>query len=412
MSGSRRQSFTAKEKLKIIAAAEEIGNRAAARRHDVDESCIRDWRKKKASLESAHKEKRAFRGPKTGAYPLLETQLVKFIEERRSRGHAVSTEMAQMEALRLAREMNISREFRASRGWLQRFMARHGFSMRRRTTMCQRLPNAYEDKLLSYQRYVIGLRKEHNYLLSQVGNADQTPVYFEMPMDTTLQKKGSKSVSVLTGGNTKLRCTVMLCALADGTKLRPYVIFKRKTLPSTPLPPGIVVRTEDNAWMNGDLVSDWLRTIWEKRPGAMLARRSMLVLDSFRGHCTDAVKARLADHRTDLVIIPGGMTSMLQPLDVCLNKPFKAHVKRLYAEWMADGLYALTPTGRVRRPDIALLCQWIVDAWGAIPADMVRKSFKKCAISNCLDGTEDDCVFESGDEASDGSSDSGESGDD
>ncbi|KAH7946760.1 hypothetical protein HPB52_004177 [Rhipicephalus sanguineus] len=121
MSGSRWQSFTAKEKLEIIAAAEEIGNRAAARRHDVDESCICNWRKKKASLESAHKEKRAFCGPKTGAYPLLETQLVKFIQERRSRGHAVSTEMAQMEALRLAREMNISREFRASRGWLQRF---------------------------------------------------------------------------------------------------------------------------------------------------------------------------------------------------------------------------------------------------------------------------------------------------
>lgn len=108
----------------------------------------------------------------------------------------------------------------------------------------------------------------------------------------------------------------------------------------------------------------------------------MLVLDSFRGHCTDAVKARLADNGTDLVVIPGGMTSMLQPLDVCINKPFKAHVKRLYAQWMADGLTPLRRRDACRRPDIALLCQWIVDAWGMIPADMVRKSFKKCAISN------------------------------
>lgn len=134
--------------------------------------------------------------------------------------------------------------------------------------------------------------------------------------------------------------------------------------------------------MNSDLVGDRLCAIWEKRPGAMLARRSMLVLDSFRGHCTDAVKARLAEKHTDLVIIPGGMTSMLQPLDKCLNKPFKALVKRLYAEWTADGLYAITPTRRVRRPEIALLCQWIVDAMGAILAEMVRKSFKKCTISN------------------------------
>lgn len=50
-------------------------------------------------------------------------------------------------------------------------------------------------------------------------------------------------------------------------------------------------------------------------------------------------------------------------------------------------------------------------ALGAIPADMVHKSFKKCTISNSLDGIEADYSFES-DEALIGSSDSGESGDD
>ena len=39
-------SFTAKEKLRIIEEAENIGNRAAGRKYDVSESCIRDWRKK------------------------------------------------------------------------------------------------------------------------------------------------------------------------------------------------------------------------------------------------------------------------------------------------------------------------------------------------------------------------------
>lgn len=60
----------------------------------------------------------------------------------------------------------------------------------------------------------------------------------------------------------------------------------------------------------------------------------------------------------------------------------------------------------MRRPDIALLWQWIVDVWGAILADMVHKSFKKCAISNSLDGSKDYYVFESGDGASDGRSES------
>ena len=36
----------AKEKLRIIEEAENIGNRAAGRKNDVKESCICDWRKK------------------------------------------------------------------------------------------------------------------------------------------------------------------------------------------------------------------------------------------------------------------------------------------------------------------------------------------------------------------------------
>lgn len=65
------------------------------------------------------------------------------------------------------------------------------------------------EKMLNFQCYVIRLRKEHNYFLSQVGSAAQTPVYFKMPMDMNLEKRSSNSISVLTGRNTKLRCTVM-----------------------------------------------------------------------------------------------------------------------------------------------------------------------------------------------------------
>ena len=43
---SRYRLFTAKEKLRIIEEAENIGNRAAGRKYDMRESYIRDWRKK------------------------------------------------------------------------------------------------------------------------------------------------------------------------------------------------------------------------------------------------------------------------------------------------------------------------------------------------------------------------------
>jgi hypothetical protein len=56
-----------------------------------------------------------------------------------------------------------------------------------RTTISQKLPEKYEEKLINFQKFVILLRKKHAYLLSQIGNADQTPVWFDMPESTTIE---------------------------------------------------------------------------------------------------------------------------------------------------------------------------------------------------------------------------------
>ena len=56
-----------------------------------------------------------------------------------------------------------------------------------------------------------------------------------------------------------------------------------------------------------------------------------LVWDSFSAHLTDTVKQQLRENKTATAVIPGGLTSLVQPLDVCLNKPFK---DRLREKWM------------------------------------------------------------------------------
>jgi len=48
-----RQSFTFECKLKVIAHADEIGNRAAAREFEIDESMIRYWRKINKKIRSS-----------------------------------------------------------------------------------------------------------------------------------------------------------------------------------------------------------------------------------------------------------------------------------------------------------------------------------------------------------------------
>ena len=55
---------------------------------------------------------------------------------------------------------------------------------------------------------------------------DETAVWFDMVSPTTIDARGTKSVSLKTTGHEKSHLTVVLAAKADGTKLKPYIVFK------------------------------------------------------------------------------------------------------------------------------------------------------------------------------------------
>jgi hypothetical protein len=59
------------------------------------------------------------------------------------------------------------------------------------------------------------------------------------------------------------------------------------------------------------------------------------------------------------------------------------------------GEHEFTPAGKIKRPDVEQLCEWITEAWACISPALIEKSFKKCGISNKLDGTEDDYLWDS-----------------
>ncbi|KAM7311305.1 Pogo transposable element with KRAB domain [Ixodes scapularis] len=291
--------------------------------------------------------RRSFRGPKHGRYPAVEEAVKEWVSEQRSKRLSVSYDDIEGKARAVAIELGIDRnEFKISKKWVANFMKRNGLSLRRRTTVCQRLPDAYEEKRLEFHRYVAELRTKNGFMLDQIGNADQTPVWFDMPSRRTVSEKGERQVRLLTTGNEHNRFTAMLCCTADGHKLPPFLVFKRKTMPTNQkFPPKVIIRVNEKGFFNEDTVLDWFRLVWCRRPGTLLKARSMLVLDSFRGHSIDHVKKTVANAGCDLVIIPGGMTSILQPLDVVLNKPFKERVGILYNDWLSQDDNPKTPTG-------------------------------------------------------------------
>ena len=49
----------------------------------------------------------------------------------------------------------------------------------------------------------------------------------------------------------------------------------------------------------------------------------------------------------------------------------------------------ITEGSNIRKFDVPMISQWIVDPWNELPIKSVVNEFKKCYINNMLDGTED-----------------------
>ncbi|KAH8020518.1 hypothetical protein HPB51_002467 [Rhipicephalus microplus] len=126
--------------------------------------------------------------------------------------------------------------------------------------------------------------------------------------------------------------------------------------------PRNAVHCQDNGWMDESLVLDRMKSVWCRWPGALLGLSSMLLLDAFWRHLVDSMKRLLCDSRTELFVIPGGMASKLQLLDICLDKPLKDPIKRLYMKWMRSGELEVTLAGRMKWASPAMLCSWIAEA--------------------------------------------------
>ena len=216
-------------KLELLNLPKLTATGPGASEFDINEANVRLWRRGKESLKKQRRDSKASGQGKKAAHPLLEEKLVEYISNVEQVG--VLSELLKFACTHEGNGSSISIQSIAK--MVLFFMKRHDISIRRRTSIAQLMPDDFERKLLDYQRFILRLCKRHVYAYGDglITNADQTPLTFNIPFTQTMAHKDEKSITLKSTGNEKNRFMVMLGTYGDGTKMPPYITFKRKTLP-------------------------------------------------------------------------------------------------------------------------------------------------------------------------------------
>ena len=138
----------------------------------------------------------------------LEDKLYEFFEFNRKLGNAVTIKALILQMIKLD-EKNINNKnkkyfrikndnFHTNYTLIERFMDRKGLSIRQATGMGRKF---YSNTYMVVGKYINSVRNYYlNYGqdLSLVCNMDETPIFFNMPSNKTIEIKGKKTVQIFT----------------------------------------------------------------------------------------------------------------------------------------------------------------------------------------------------------------------
>ena len=102
----------------------------------------------------------------------------------------------------------------------------------------------------------------------------------------------------------------------------------------------------------------WVYQLWKP----VCKEEMLLILDEHRAQMTEEFKQKLQELSTAYVFVPGGCTSLVQPVDVVFNAPFKAAVEKIAQKHMLENLDLYVHGKFTASERHVLLSKWVGEA--------------------------------------------------
>lgn len=307
----------------------------------------------------------------SGQWPILEAVLHDWQLLVEARGGSTSTELL----LNKAREVwpqipsyasHKTPEF--SNGWMARFKKRHGIKRNIQHGEAASVPAAAEGAMEPIRELCRPYPDEDIY------NMDETGCYWRIAPSaglTTHPMPGAKK--------DKARISLVHCCNASGSdKFKLWVIGHAKqphALRGVNLAAlNLVWTSNKKAWMTGLIMKDWLCDFYAH----VNNRDVVLLIDNFSGHTT-GLELAPPPPNVKIQFLPPNATSRYQPLDQGIIASFKAHYKRQWLQFIAQGLEKeVNPYSMVT---LYHGLRWCSKAWRLdVTPETIQNCFRKSTI--------------------------------
>lgn len=248
--------------------------------------------------------------------------------------------------------------FQVSESFCRRFLDKTmAWSMRKGTKAAQKLPADAEVQCENAFLRRAWKIKEHRIPAELVINADQTGIIYLPGSRLTWAPRGSKQVALI-GTDEKRAFTALVGISGSGEALGVQCVYAGKSALSVPTASATNRRECDaahfafvfsgksgNHWSNQKTMREWINNVvvpYLENQKALLglppSQKALLIIDVWSVHRSKEFQDWLRETHPNILIdfVPANCTSIGQPLDVGINRPFKHAVKVAYQSWLVD----------------------------------------------------------------------------
>jgi hypothetical protein len=221
------------------------------------------------------------------------------------------------------------------------------------------------------------LIEKHNIQPKNIIDLDQVPRYFETEPTSTITARGSRNVLLRKGGASHKHFTVTFCILANGTFHKPHILFSDVKSKSN-LDTHMLVDVNKTGMWNDDITMRFIENSIIFRSETRFHRQPvLLIMDQYSIYVNISEYKILEKYDIFVVLVPGRLPLLLQPLDTTVNRSFQSSDGISYDSYIQRVLNEKdlrTKAGNPKVPSYHDVMEWSLKWMRSVDLEILAKA--------------------------------------